>query len=133
MLQESMVIFRMFDHSHIWKQQVHNLSWIYLKYFILWNFYLAGHGKSELDGEFTHPKTCIRREIQRLGAVGPEEANTTTGLAGANQIVNFLENHTLFSPQFELKERRPDSKGYTMKRRFAKKADLSQNFGKSRI
>ena len=91
---------------------------------------LAGHGKSELDGEFTHPKSCIRQEIQRLGAVGPEESNTTTGLSGANDIVRFLENHALFSPQFELKEHRPDRRGFTMKRRFVKKADLTKSFGK---
>ena len=90
---------------------------------------LAGHGKSELDGEFTHPKSTIRKEVQRLGAVGPEESNSSTGLAGANEIVRFLENHELFSPQFELRERQPDRRGFTMKRRYAKKADLSQTFG----
>ena len=82
-----------------------------------------------MDGEFTHPKSVIRREIQRLGAIGPQEENTITGFAGANQIVQFLENHELFSPQFEKVDRQPDRKGYTMKRRYAKKADLTQSFG----
>lgn len=105
---------------------IHNL----FNYLII--FCQAGHGKSELDGEFTHPKSAIRREVQRLGAVGPEESNSSTGLAGANAIVGFLENHELFSPQFELKERKPDRRGYTMKRRYAKKADLNQKFGNIR-
>lgn len=82
-----------------------------------------------MDGEFTHPKNVIRKEIQRLGAIGPQEDNSITGFAGANQIVHFLQNHALFSPQFEKEDRLPDRKGYTMKRRYAKKADLTQQFG----
>ena len=106
-------------------------SWFVAKYIHWWKLsnILAGHSKSELDGEFTHPKSVIRREIQRLGAIGPQEGNTITGFAGANQIVQFLENHELFSPQFEKEDRQPDRKGYTMKRRYAKKADLTQSFG----
>ena len=94
-----------------------------------WSIISAGHSKSELDGEFTHPKSVIRKEIQRLGAVGPQEENSITGFAGANDIVRFLESHVLFSPQFEKEDRQPDRKGYTMKRRYAKKADLTQQFG----
>ena len=92
-------------------------------------FFIAGHSKNELDGEFTHPKSCIRREIQRLGAIGPQEDNSITGFAGVNEVVRYLENHALFSPQFEKEERQPDRKGFTLKKRYAKKADLTQSFG----
>ena len=91
---------------------------------------IAGHGKSSLDGEFTHPKTCIRNEVQRLGAIGPQENNPTTGFSGVNDVVRFLEEHALFSPQFERQERQPDRQGFKMIRRFAKKVDLTQNFRK---
>ena len=91
-----------------------------------WYLISAGHSKSELDGEFTHPKSVIRKEIQRLGAVGPQEENSITGFAGANDIVRFLENHVLFSPQFEKEDRQPDRKGYTMKR--CRSFDLSNPY-----
>ena len=123
--QEIMAISRIWLRLFSWKQPVLS-QWVFIKNLTQIS---AGHSKSELDGEFTHPKNCIRKEIQRLGAIGPQEDNVVTGFSGANEIVNFLENHVLFSPQFEKQERQPDRKGYTMKRRFAKKADLSQQFG----
>ena len=68
--------------------------------------------------------------MQRLGAIGPQENNTATGFSGANEVVRFLEDHQLFSPQFERQERRPDRQGFTMIRRFARKVDLTQTFCK---
>ena len=47
-----------------------------------------------------------------------------------NDVVRFLEDHALFSPQFEKQERQPDRQGFKMIRRFAKKVDLMQNFRK---
>ena len=84
-----------------------------------------------MDGEFSHPKMCIRNEVRRLAAIGPQENNSISGFSGANDVVRFLGDHQLFSPQFEKRERQPDRQGFQMIRRFARKVDLSRNFCKS--
>ena len=83
-----------------------------------------------MDGEFSHPKMCIRNEVRRLAAIGPQEDNSISGFSGVNDVVRFLEDHQLFSPQFEKRERQPDRQGFKMIRRFAKKVDLSRKFCK---
>ena len=86
-------------------------------------------GKSELDGEFSHPKGVVREKSYHGGAVGPTPANPTTGLGTATALMDHLTSHRLFSPQFTPGEK--DTAGFTLVKRYASLLNSTQNqFGK---
>ena len=69
-------------------------------------------GKSELDGEFSHPKNVVRDKSFHGAGVGPTPSNPTTGLGTATALMDQFATHRLFSPQFTPGEK--DTSGFTL-------------------
>ena len=78
---------------------------------------VSGHGKSELDAEFTHPKNAIRRRSQLGGAVGTTQDCPTTGTGTGLEMVRYLNRQPLFGDQFV--PTTPDLMGFTLVERQA--------------
>ena len=86
-------------------------------------------GKSELDGEFSHPKNVVRDKSFHGAGVGPTPSNPTTGLGTATALMDQFATHRLFSPQFTPGEK--DTSGFTLVKRYASLLDPDQSrFGK---
>ena len=82
-------------------------------------------GKSELDGEFAHPKNVVRDKSFHGAGVGPTAANPTTGIGTANALMEVFANHRLFSPQFTPSEK--DTSGFTLVKRYVSLLDPTQS------
>ena len=90
---------------------------------------LSPIGKSELDGEFSHPKGVVRDKSFHGAGVGPTPANPTTGVGTADALMEIFATHRLFSPQFTPTEK--DTQGFTLVKRYASLLDSTQSrFGK---
>ena len=91
----------------------------------------AGHGKSNLDSEFTHPKEALRNRARLGGAVGSNERDPTTGTGSALSAVDYLGSHWIFSPQYErqISPSAFDPQGFVLLKRYAKYAHVEATHG----